>query len=592
MRILVLGRAAALALLCACPPSISAERQSVTTAALPMDKPKFLTAEDLVRLTDIGPAYPEPGQSVFSVAPGGKKIAFQVRRADPASNLYDVAVLVVDVDSNRQPRMIDSGGEFIPQVVQGIGGATVSTGYAAAIPIVWSNDGRWIYYLKKLDGIVQVWRGSLDGGASERLTSEAKDVKDFVVSSDGRRIVYSAGAPDLIKERLRREESLRGYRYDERFIPLFANGPEAFPSDTISIRSVDLETRAADRASADDVASLLAKGTAGNSPVATSAQGRVASASSETKPGHAEPMEIIVRSPGHHTTHCSDTRCSGATLIWWAERGRRLRYVRREGWARDETAIYEWQLGRTRPKRLYVTTDLLVGCQPVGDNLLCAREQSRAPRHLVLLDPASGAISVVYDPNPDFNRLALGEVEHLRWRNDFGIETFGDLIYPTGYERGRAYPLIVVQYTSRGFLRGGVGDEFPIQAFANRGYAVLSVQRPDGRNLAPLSATMAEYERALISGFKDRRSVLSSIEVAVRFLVNRGIVDPDRVGITGLSDGSSTVQFAAVNSKTFKAASVSGCCWEPFQDAFIGPGAAHVNGGLISGQRGGVKAGH
>jgi dipeptidyl aminopeptidase/acylaminoacyl peptidase len=427
-----------------------------------------------------------------------------------------------------------------------------------------------------LDGIVQVWRGSLDGGASERLTSEAKDVKDFVVSSDGRRIVYSAGAPDLIKERLRREESLRGYRYDERFIPLFANGPEAFPSDTISIRSVDLETRAADRASADDVASLLAKGTAGNSPVATSAQGRVASASSETKPGHAEPMEIIVRSPGHHTTHCSDTRCSGATLIWWAERGRRLRYVRREGWARDETAIYEWQLGRTRPKRLYVTTDLLVGCQPVGDNLLCAREQSRAPRHLVLLDPASGAISVVYDPNPDFNRLALGEVEHLRWRNDFGIETFGDLIYPTGYERGRAYPLIVVQYTSRGFLRGGVGDEFPIQAFANRGYAVLSVQRPDGRNLAPLSATMAEYERALISGFKDRRSVLSSIEVAVRFLVNRGIVDPDRVGITGLSDGSSTVQFAAVNSKTFKAASVSGCCWEPFQDAFIGPGAAQA----------------
>jgi hypothetical protein len=83
---------------------------------------------------------------------------------------------------------------------------------------------------------------------------------------------------------------------------------------------------------------------------------------------------------------------------------------------------------------------LLVGCQPIEDNLLCAREQSRAPRHLVLLDPASGVVRVVYDPNPDFSRLALGRVERLRWRNDFGIETFGDLVYPTGYEHGRSYP--------------------------------------------------------------------------------------------------------------------------------------------------------
>lgn len=40
-----------------------------------------------------------------------------------------------------------------------------------------------------------------------------------------------------------------------------------------------------------------------------------------------------------------------------------------------------------------------------------------------------------------------------------------------------------------------------------------------------------------------------------------------------MSDGSSTVQFAAINSKLFKAGSVSGCCWDPFQDAFLGPAA-------------------
>ena len=38
--------------------------------------------------------------------------------------------------------------------------------------------------------------------------------------------------------------------------------------------------------------------------------------------------------------------------------------------------------------------------------------------------------------------------------------------------------MVVVQYDTRGFLRGGTGDEYPIQAFANRGYAVLSFRRP------------------------------------------------------------------------------------------------------------------
>src|SRR3546814_7367490 len=41
-----------------------------------------------------------------------------------------------------------------------------------------------------------------------------------------------------------------------------------------------------------------------------------------------------------------------------------------------------------------------------------------------------------------------------------------------------SYPLVVVQYDTRGFLRGGTGDEYPIQALAASGFAVLSVSRP------------------------------------------------------------------------------------------------------------------
>jgi hypothetical protein len=134
--------------------------------------------------------------------------------------------------------------------------------------------------------------------------------------------------------------------------------------------------------------------------------------------------------------------------------------------------------------------------------------------------------------------------------------------------------LIVVQYISRGFLRGGVGDEFPIQAFANRGYAVLSVQRPDASLLQRGPSSNGVRDDKAIEKLKDRRSVLSSIENAVHSLIERGVANPLEIGITGLSDGSSTVQFALINSSMFKAASVSGCCWDPYQDAIVGPRAA------------------
>src|SRR3546814_6285813 len=67
----------------------------------------------------------------------------------------------------------------------------------------------------------------------------------------------------------------------------------------------------------------------------------------------------------------------------------------------------------------------------------------------------------------------------------------------------------------------------------------------------------------------------------VGILIRRGIADPKRIGITGLSDGSSTVQFAAFNSHMFRAVSSSGCCWDQFQDAYLGSptaGAFHDMG--------------
>jgi dipeptidyl aminopeptidase/acylaminoacyl peptidase len=532
-----------------------------------------LTAADLVGLSDFGPAFPNVGEHILSLSPDHKMIAVQVRTAVPSANRYLISVNVIDLTSRRS-RTIDAGGDFMLQYVSGLGNAMVSTGYAAATPLIWSGDGKWVYFLKRLAGTTQIWRAAASGARSESVTHEAQGVDDFDLLTDGRRLVYWSRQRDSAREEALKAEALRGFRYDARFIPLFADGPQVSATRRVT-KTIDLSTGHVSEAAADEVAeierSILA---AKAGPIAMSKESRRAFVQSAEGQQDSGVGKVAVRRGSREAEVCASPACTGAVAIWWTKDGKVVRFIRRDGWGKGQTAIYEWKPGAPHPKRLYATADLLLDCQPLGQDLVCARERSADPRHVVLLNPDTGHASVVYDANEAFHRFSLGAIERLQWRNEFGIETFGDLVYPVGYQPGRTYPLIVVQYISRGFLRGGVGDEFPIQLFANHGYAVLSVQRPESSLLPLRSGQNGSRRDSLLKDFIDRRSVLSAIEIAVQNLISRGIVDPKQVGITGLSDGSSTVQFALINSSIFSAASASGCCWEPYQDAIVGPGPA------------------
>lgn len=534
-----------------------------------------LAPNDLVRLRDIGPMTSGPEPHAVVLSPDRRRLAFLVQQADPETNDYRLEMFVMDLRIGAAPILVDSGGELIRKTVTGIGGVVMNTGFPATISPVWSKDGNAIYFLKRMNNSTQIWRARTDGTGSAQATHDAGDVVEFAMAKNGRWLTYASQRPDPAMQAALSTEALRGYRYDARFMPLFASGPDAFPSMRKTVLNLDIKSGVSQAASASDREFLeQTSRDASARDSASTPDGRSARIFQETDAVLGKPSQLSAETGNGRSYRCTAHSCSGADPLWWTIDGKRVRYMRREGWGDSETAIYEWKPGNSAPSRLYSTPDMLLDCQPIGDRLLCARERSTVPRQIILLDPQTGHVSILFDPNPDFQHFALGKVERLHWRNAFGVETFGDLIYPVGYMPGRAYPLIVVQYISRGFLRGGVGDEFPIQVFANNGYAVLSVQRPSATRLIADAKSRTELERRLLDGFKDRRSVLSSIENAVQILVSRGIADPGRVGITGLSDGSSTVQFAAINSRMFKAGSVSGCCWDPFQDAFFGPMAS------------------
>ncbi|PXA96536.1 Atxe2 family lasso peptide isopeptidase [Nostoc sp. 3335mG] len=533
-----------------------------------------LFPEDLVRLRDIGPVDPnQQDEGLFSVSPDGSQAAFQLRRGDPATNSFCLAMLVVDLRSGTVPRVVDRGGAFMRVRYDFRGKAGFKTGFTDPITPRWSPDGKWIVYRRRDQGAVQLWQARVDGGGSAAITSSLDDIEDFRFTDDGRGIVY-ATRPGLREAEAKIDrEALSGFHYDDRFAPSASYRPFA-PAPIARVASfLDLGSRRVRKATLEEAA-LLDKPSMreGSWTEVLSDAGDRAWLKIPSDTLYPSRGQLTVTS-GSRTIACDAPACADASYPWWA--GNSVRFFRREGWAKATTAIYEWKPGSSDARRLYGTDDLFLGCVPAGGTLTCLREGPLQPRRLERLDPVSGHREVLFDPNPEFANFRLGEVERIRSRNSFGIESFADLVLPVGYQRGKRYPLVVVQYVSRGFLRGGTGDDYPIQAFANRGFAVLSFDRP--RQVGFESTTdFIEADRINLKDFADRRSVLEGLETAVKVAIERGIADPARIGITGLSDGSSTAGFALLHSKLFAAYAMSSCCWDTNLAMRVGPSAARL----------------
>jgi len=531
-----------------------------------------LTSIDLARLRDIGPFIDDdPLRPVLSISPDGSKVAFELIAPDPISNQFCVSMVIAPLSGRGLPIVVDSGVDLIRRTLQSLGQAASPTGFAMVITPRWTADSRSIYFLKRNRGVTQIWRAAADGSGSEVVSHGTDDVDDFRISPDGKSVVFST-RPDLAVESTRIEEERKsGFHYDGRISPLVGDKPSVMNPIASEYFELDLVSGKSRPTNVERVnmSNLLLSGRlAGEIARASAPSGRVAIL--QRQGDIFPPKTNILIGDGASQYPCANGVCDGAGVpVWWIDAGQRIRFLRREGWADSATAIYEWKIGDPKAKRLFSTFDKLVECQPNGLDLICLQEGSLTPRRIIRLRPSSGQIHVLFDANPGFAGFKLGRVERLTFRNSFGIESFADFVFPTKFVRGKRYPLVIVQYRTRGFLGGGTGNEVPIQVLANQGFAVLSTENPSPAALLPLKGNSEVVDTEILKDFKGRRSILSSIETAVHLLADRGLID-DRIGISGLSDGSSTVQFAALNSTLFKVGSVGGCCWESNQDSVVG----------------------
>lgn len=531
-----------------------------------------LTSDDLVRMADIGRSSAGPAPNAFGLSPDGRRVAVHVKRANPNANGYCLALLVVRTDASGKPIEIDRGGEFIRDDFALRNFTVTMAGWDKPNTPRWSPDGRHIAYLKRHEGTTQVWLADPSGRAQARQASALPDDADsFTWTSEGDALIVATRPGIRAELAAIDEEGLGGFLFDDRFGPQFADHPLPTRDMTRAytwVSIADGKTRPAK----EGESSLLLPPRSTLAPesarmVRLGPEGFAAWLEPKSPAHLLSPTRLVLAGPDGRRTVCESKQCEGVRGLWWWPAHRVLFGLQRTGWAGSQSALLRWDFDDPAPRQILITDDAILGCDVSGEELVCSREGSIQPRRIVAIDMRTGRERVVHDPNPEFQHKDFGAIERFRFRNAYGVESFADLVLPPDHKDGERHPLIVVQYSSDGFLRGGTGDEVPIQPLAARGFAVLSFDRPDLLPEAYRATTEAEMRTLNSDPWADRRQVHSSLEIAIDRAVATGAIDPTRVGISGFSDGSSTVQFALVNSNRFKAASISSCCEDMYSFA-------------------------
>jgi hypothetical protein len=164
-------------------------------------------------------------------------------------------------------------------------------------------------------------------------------------------------------------------------------------------------------------------------------------------------------------------------------------------------------------------------------------EGMNTPPRIVAVDPPTGRKSILMDLNPQFQDLALARVEEITWKDSRGNEVKGGLYWPPDYIAGKKYPVVIQTHgwiTNRFWMDGPFTTAFAAQAMAGKGFFVLQDDGPDWH----LWLTSKEAPKAM-----------ASYEGAIDYLDRRGLIDRNRVGITGFSRTYWYVTYTLTHSK-------------------------------------------
>jgi dipeptidyl aminopeptidase/acylaminoacyl peptidase len=447
--------------------------------------------------------------------------------------------------------------------------------------IGWTPDGKHVTFLAKREGdaAATLYGISVNGGEAKRLLSHSNGVSRYAFSPDGKQVLFITKEPKETDPNV--AHGFTQVIYEEKLTnnwAYLANLEDADPGETAkhiplagSINGIAFSPDGKHVALAASKTSLV------DHTIMYNRLHIVDLATHKVKHELNNPGKL-----GHFTFSPDGAYLafiSGATIndpsdgrlfVANMSNGKTEKYlmeaegeVRRIAWHTERRLLFLWDV--SVESSLQVLDAKTGKIEPVkedfdfppdrisvaGDHVAVVASTAKHPAELFHYNLKSGEVKRLTNSNPWLKDVAMGKQEVISSKARDGLRVDSLLIHPLNMEEGKRYPLIVVVHggPEAHFRNEWITDYARLgQVASGRGFAVVypNYRSSTGRGVA---FSQMGFGRPAMEEFDDYVDV-------VKDLINRGIVDKDKVGITGGSYGGYATAWGATKQTEHFAAGV------------------------------------
>lgn len=451
--------------------------------------------------------------SVSSVAwaPDGAKISFRTRRTAHSPNTQIYALPLHGGEAQPLTNHPTSVGSY-RWSSDGSRIAFLATDAQSEEEKKAAQEGRDWQVFDQSYKFARVWVLDLESGDSRQLYDEPLNAWSLNWSADGSQILFQASPTPRIDD---------SYMFTQLYrVPATGGTPEQIAETPGKL--------GAPNASPDGSRVAFLAAVSANDPLAQSLF---------VKPATGGTAENLTE--GYEGSVASVQWLDALTLLMLAQEGTITRLYRVDASDGERTEI-------DTEGRILQSVD----ARPETGRFVAIGHTASHPQEVYAGSLEGGELARVTVSNPDLESIQIARQESIEWQGAEGWRMTGVLTYPLDYQEGQRYPLVLqVHGGPEGISLDGwtTSATYPVQLLAANGYMVML---PNYRGSAGRGVAFSKGDHDDLGG-TEYEDVLAGID----YLVDRGLVDGDRVGTGGWSYGGYFSGWAATRYSTrFKAA--------------------------------------
>ncbi len=510
----------------------------VLAATVPVVAQGVLTPHSVAELRSV---------TEVKMSPDGTRIAYTL-------SVPRIPLQAEDGPAWSELHVLDETGQSRPYI----------TGAVGVRKIAWTPDSERISFLAKRDGDehVALYAISTDGGEATKLLGHETDIKEYSWASDGRRVAFLAKEAEPQEKKDLKEKGFDRIVYEEELLfvrvwiadtvddeseprvlslegsasslhwsPVGSNlaltlAPTPLVDDSYLMRRIHV----VDADSGKVVARIDNPGKLGQ--IAWSPDGQNLAAISADDPHDPKEGRLMVvpAKGGELRRLLPDYDAGHVSSIAWRDADTLLFTVNEGVW----TFLAKADLNGTGFTRITPTEGAILNLLSLsidGQTAAFRGETPTHPREVYAWKPGDDVPGRRTQSNPWLEKMTLAKQEPLRFKARDGLELEGILIHSVGRQATNS-PLILTvhggpeSHYSNGWL---TSYSLPGQVAAARGFAVFY---PNYRGSTGRGVAFSKLDQGDAAGKE-----FDDLVDAVDHLVEKGMVDRFKVGITGGSYG-------------------------------------------------------